>query len=225
MEFPVRLVLAASSAAHRINDGFVKKYDDSKKESNSALLYKHFFQGHDLKVEDQDYEMADEIIDYLKGLGIKAMERDLTDFQRNVLKFVTSASAGKDKIGIAASLPKVFLNKVESDSWEDRERELGRTSEFVGILNQRNTFDNATIEYVRYIPKTMSNLVTASVDGKHIIKFFLNDAKDIKVQSGKKVKLVGFVKAQTVSKWTGFKETMINRIKFESVGSTTENSK
>ena len=63
MEFPVRLVLAASSAAHRINDGFVKKYDNSKKESNSALLYKHFFQGHDLKVEDQDYEMADEIID------------------------------------------------------------------------------------------------------------------------------------------------------------------
>ena len=53
MEFPVRLILAASNAAHRINDGFVKKYDDSKKESNSALLYKHFFQGHDLKVEDQ----------------------------------------------------------------------------------------------------------------------------------------------------------------------------
>ena len=39
MEFPVRSILAASSAAHRINDGFVKKYDDTDKKSNSSLLY------------------------------------------------------------------------------------------------------------------------------------------------------------------------------------------
>ena len=71
----------------------------------------------------------------------------------------------------------------------------------------------------------MSNLVTASVDDKHIIKFFLNDAKEIKVQAGKTVTLVGFVKGHSVSKWTGFKETMINRIKFESVGGNTESSK
>ena len=130
MEFPIRVILAASNAAHRLNGGFVKKYDTTEgQESNSSLLYKHFFQGKDLAVEDQDYVMADEIVDYLKGLGIKAMERDLTEFELNVLKFVTSDVAGKDKIGIAASLPKVFLNKMDSDSWEDRERELGRTSE------------------------------------------------------------------------------------------------
>ena len=52
MEFPIRLILAASNAAHRMNGGFVKKYDDSKKEANSSLLYKHFFQGKDLKVKD-----------------------------------------------------------------------------------------------------------------------------------------------------------------------------
>ena len=28
--------------------------------------------------------MADEIVDYPKGLGIKAMERDLTEFELNV---------------------------------------------------------------------------------------------------------------------------------------------
>ena len=217
MEFPIRLILAASNAAHRMNGGFVKKYDDSKKEANSSLLYKHFFQGKDLKVKDVDYEMADEIIDYLKGLGIKAMERDLTEFELNVLKFVTTDVAGKEKIGIAASLPKVFYNKMDSDTWEDRERELGRTSEFVGDLHARNTFKNANIEYVRYIPKTMSNLVTASVDGKHILKFFINDVKELNIEKGVKCDITGFVKSQTVSKWTGFKETMINRVKFTEV--------
>ena len=217
MEFPIRLILAASNAAHRMNGGFVKKYDDSKKEANSSLLYKHFFQGKDLKVKDVDYEMADEIIDYLKGLGIKAMERDLTEFELNVLKFVTTDVAGKEKIGIAASLPKVFYNKMDSDTWEDRERELGRTSEFVGELHARNTFKNANIEYVRYIPKTMSNLVTASVDGKHILKFFINDVKELKIKKGVKCDITGFVKSQTVCIWTGFKETMINRVKFTEV--------
>ena len=217
MEFPIRLILAASNAAHRMNGGFVKKYDDSKKEANSSLLYKHFFQGKDLKVKDVDYEMADEIIDYLKGLGIKAMERDLTEFELNVLKFVTTDVAGKEKIGIAASLPKVFYNKMDSDTWEDRERELGRTSEYVGELHARNTFKNATIEYVRYIPKTMSNLVTASVDGKHILKFFINDVKELNIKKGVKCNITGFVKSQSVSKWTGFKETMINRVKFTEV--------
>ena len=214
MEFPIRLVLAASNAAHRLNKGFVKKYDDSKKESNSSLLYKHFFQGKDLKVKDQDYEMADEIIDYLKGLGIKAMERDLTEFELNVLKFVTSDSAGKEKIGIAASLPKVFYNKMESDNWEDRERELGKESQFVGELHTRDTFKDVIIEYVRYIPKTMSYLVTASVKDKHILKFFLNDTKESDIKQGDKVAITGYVKSHNKSKWTGFNETMINRIKF-----------
>jgi len=215
MEFPIRVILAASNAAHRLNGGFVKKYDTTEgQESNSSLLYKHFFQGKDLAVEDQDYDMADEIVDYLKGLGIKAMERDLTEFELNVLKFVTSDVAGKDKIGIAASLPKVFLNKMESDSWEDRERELGRTSQYVGDLHTRHTFKNAKVEYVRYIPRTMSNLITCSIDGKHIVKFFLNEAKELKIKQGELANITGYIKSQSVSKWTGFKETMINRVKF-----------
>jgi len=216
MEFPIRLILAASNAAHRLNGGFIKKYDTigSDKECNSGLLYKHFFQGVDLAIEDQDYVMADEIVDYLKGLGIKAMERELTEFEMNVLKFVTSDVAGKDKIGIAASLPKVFLNKMESDGWEDRERELGKTSQYVGELHTRHTFKNAKVEYVRYIPRTMSNLITCSIDNKHIIKFFLNDTKEIAVKEGENADITGYIKSQSVSKWTGFKETMINRVKF-----------
>ena len=72
--------------------------------------------------------MADEIVDYPKGLGIKAMERDLTEFELNVPKFVTSDVAGKDKIGIfQVYSQKCFLTRWIPDSWEDRERELGRT--------------------------------------------------------------------------------------------------
>ena len=84
------------------------------------------------------------------------MERDLTEFELNVLKFVTTDVAGKEKIGIAASLPKVFYNKMDSDTWEDRERELGRTSEFVGELHSRNTF---TSSYMYPVPTTVYALM------------------------------------------------------------------
>ena len=40
MEFPTKLVVAASCAIHRLNDGFYKKFDDEvlakKKKSNSV---------------------------------------------------------------------------------------------------------------------------------------------------------------------------------------------
>lgn len=217
MSFPVKDVIAASVAIDRINDGFVKKYDaevaSGAKKSNSQLLYRFFFENEKVEVTGSDAEQAEEIIEYLQGLGFKAIERKLTEFENNVLKFVTANEVGKESIGIAASLPKVFRNKVESDTWADRERHLGKKSDFVGELNQRGNFD-IVIEFVKYIPKTGSYLVTANSNG-NIIKFFAqsNMLGDQELKANSKFSVAGFVKSQQVSNYTGFKETMLNRIK------------
>ena len=210
MEFPIRVILAASNAAHRLNGGFVKKYDTTEgQESNSSLLYKHFFQGKDLKVKDVDYEMADEIIDYLKGLGIKAMERDLTDFESNVLKLVSADSIDKSQIGIASSLPKVYYNKQKQDDWATREQDLARKSEYVGTVGKRSNFF-VKVENIRHISSVGSNLYCTTVrDTSNIVKFFGN--ADINV--GDTVEIGAYVKGQTVSDYHGGKETMVNRIK------------
>ena len=218
MEFPTKLVVAASCAIHRKNGGFYKKFDDlvlaKKKQSNSNVLYKHFFEGQDIDVIEEDHTRANEIIDYLQGLGFKALERKLTDFETNVLKCVNSDGIGKESIGIAASLPKVYLNKIESDTWSDRENQLGRNSQFVGELHERGTF-NLDIEYVKFIPRTSSYLVTANCNG-NIVKFFAQTAttKLGQLEAGKKFAVTAFVKSQAVSSYTGWNETMLNRIKF-----------
>ena len=218
MQFPTKLVVAASCAIHRLNGGFFKKFDDDvlsdKKKSNSSLLYKHFFEGEDVKVLKEDHARAEEIIDYLQGLGFKALERKLTDFESNVLKFVQSESVGKESIGIAASLPKVYLNKLEADTWQDRENQLGRNSGYLGNLNERGTFD-LDIEFIKFIPRTGSYLVTANSNG-NIVKFF---AQTTNTNVGTLVpnetySVTAYVKSQQVSNYTGFKETMLNRIKF-----------
>ena len=213
--FPTKEVLSVSAAAHRINEGFIKKdqvrFDEKHKNKtcNSDLLYNHFYREKEkLQVLEKDIDLAEIIIDYLKGLSFKAIERELTDFEKNVLKLVSSEHIEKDKIGISASLPKVYLNKIEQDAWTDRENILSATSTAQGILHERGTFD-VVVEFCRYIPRTMSYLVTTSIDNKHILKFFHD--KHFKV--GSKIKIDGYVKSQGRGKYHNGQETIINRIK------------
>lgn len=211
--FIVTDVIAVSCAVQRLNNGFVKKGDSDEGKSNSSFLYDHFCEGTGVTVTEEDTILAQEVIEYLQGLGFKALERNLTDFERKVLGLVTSDTIDKTTLGIAASLPNVYLNKVKADSWADRERELGASSEFVGTPSTRCDFI-ATVEFMRYIPSTGSHIVTTSVDNQHIVKFFLPIAE---MTVGSTYTVAGFVKPHATNKHTGFKETMINRIKFKQI--------
>jgi len=206
-------VVAASCSAFNHNKGFIKKdqvrFDSKYKDftPNSDLLYNHFFSDFKLTITETELNQAEEIIDYLKGLSFKAIERELTDFETNVLKLVSSNEIAKEQIGIAASLPKVYQNKVEQDNWTDRENKLSITSQAVGELNSRSRF-NAVIEFVRYIPRTMSYLITCSIDDKHILKFFYD-----KNVTQTNIVVEGYVKSQNRGRYHNGTETIINRIK------------
>lgn len=211
--FPTKDVITVSCSIHRLNSGFVSKeqskYDKKYegKESNSDMLYNHYFSDKKIEILTEDIQLAEEVIDYLKGLSFKAIERELTEFETNVLKLVNSSEITKDKIGIASSLPKVYLNKVDQDNWTTRENQLSFTSQPIGDIGTRNTF-NAKVEFVRYIPKTMSYLVSCSVDDKHILKFF----SDKKLTLNSNINIEGYIKSQNRGRYHNGIETIINRI-------------
>lgn len=227
MSFTVNEVLAASCAIHRMNNGFIKSHDVHNEEGlvpNSKLLYNHFLGTHQngekkatrqvVTVTEKDYLEATEIVDYLSGLSFKAMERDLTGFESNVLKLITSEYVGKEQIGIAASLPKVFYNKQKQDIWTVREAELAESSDYLGTLHKRCEFKDCVVENVRYIASVGSSLVCCSKDNS-IIKFFANDSKDLtSMLVGSTISFKAYVKSQGVSKFHGGKETMVNRVAF-----------
>lgn len=213
--FSVIDVVAAACAAFRVN-GFVKRDDvevyNKSKVANSNLLYLHFYNDQKLEVIPADIERAEVLIEYLKGLSFKAFERTLTNFETNVLKFVTTDTVGKDQLGIAASLPSVYERKLEADAWTAREAELASTSEYVGKVGTRGEF-TLVIENIRYIAKTESSLYSCSENGKNVVKFFSSvDAGKV----GDTVKLTGFIKNHALSKYSSGKETMINRVKLAS---------
>ncbi len=210
-QFNIKEVVAVSCAVDRIN-GFVKKsdvYGQLDKKPNVSFLYEHFCNNEKTDYSQTDLDLAEEIVDYLKGLSFKALERRLTDFETNVLNFVSSENVGKEQLGIAASLPNVYRNKLEADTWTQREAELARTSDYIGEVGKRCEFD-AKIENLRYIAKTTSYLVSCSVADKHILKFFSGVASG---KIGDILHITGFVKSQGISSYSNAKETMINRIK------------
>jgi hypothetical protein len=210
-QFNIKDVVAVACAVDRTN-GFVKKsdvYGQQDKKPNVSFLYEHFCNNEKTDYSTVDLELAEEIIDYLKGLSFKALERRLTEFETNVLNFVGSETVSKEQLGIAASLPNVYRNKLEADTWTSREAELARTSEYIGEIGKRGEF-SAKIENLRYIAKTSSYLVSCSVDDKHILKFFSGVASG---KIGDVLQITGFVKSQGISSYSNAKETMINRIK------------
>lgn len=216
MKFPVLEVISAAVAIHKFNGGFVKSSDISDdKKPNSKLLYSYFLDSNnkpDITVGSDDVTEALSIIDYLKGLGFKAIERKLTDFESNVLKLITAEEIGKESIGIAASLPKVYQNKMDQDVWTDRERELADSSEYEGELHKRGNFV-LTVENIRFIPNTGSHLFCTCSEHGNIVKFFSdNHSSDLKV--GDVIHVAGYIKSHQVSNYHGGKETMINRIKY-----------
>lgn len=211
-QFNINEVIAVAVAVDRIN-GFIKKSDigfaNNEKKPNVHFLYEHFCNNVKTEYTSSDFELAEEIADYLKGLSFKALERKLTDFETNVLNFVGSETVGKEQLGIAASLPNVYRNKLEADTWTVREAGLARTSDYIGVVGKRSDF-TAKIENLRYIARTASYLVSCSVDDKHILKFFSGVASG---NIGDILHITGFVKSQNISSYSNAKETMINRIK------------
>lgn len=214
-------VVAASAAIFQ-KHGFHKKRNPDGNKPSSARLYQYFMkpEDSDIVVTDAHRELAQDIILYFKGLTFKAIERKLSDFEANVLKAIskdTIPAASRDdspaNIGIVASLPKVYNDKLKQEQWADREAELARTSEYVG-LERKFLNMHMRVENVRHLKDRFEEkiLVCGSLEGKNVVKFFLDKRFSKCFNVGELVEVRGAVKAHQVSKYSGGKETMINRV-------------
>lgn len=202
-------VVATAQAIYR-EQGYVKKdYIQTEVKPNSTVLRERYTGKREIAVTQDDREHATAIINYLSGLSFKAMERGLTQFETNVLKFVTSDEVTLKEVGIGASLPNVYAQKLEQDKWEQRELKLAITSEFVGELKQRSEF-TVTVENIRFIGRTNSYLYCTSTAEGNIVKFFSDTRTG---EASDELVVSGYVKSQEISKFHGGKETMINRVK------------
>jgi hypothetical protein len=173
----------------------------------------------DVSLKDTHYDKADEIIEYFEGLIFKAMQRDLTDFEKKITALIKaediSLSGKDDRLPIVGSLPGVFRNNVKHDDWTSKERSLRNVSEYEGELKKRNHFEGEIV-MSRYMNRSNSMLVAVLTPNNNIIKFFYDLYRDSTgketLAQGQHINFSAYVKSHEVSEYSKCKETFCNRV-------------
>ena len=224
-QFSGRELIAHAVAVDKFQGGkYIKSHEVNRLknvESNFKLMLGllHDPKASDIKIVDEDFEMADEIIEYFEGLIFQAMQRDLTDFEKKITALVKaddiSLNGKDDRLPIVGSLPNVYRNNVKHDDWSDRERSLRNISDYEGTLKKRGEFEGEIV-MSRYMNRSNSMLVAVLTKNNNIVKFFYDLYRDSSVKDtfmqGKFIKFSAFVKSHEVSDYSKCKETFCNRV-------------
>lgn len=224
-QFDTRQILELAVAVNR-KQGFVKSgyghtitNDDNGKylpenewkviEDNKTVIHNHLKGKMKVRVTAKDKEMADDMLSHYKGLAMKKLSGETNDFENNALMYTDAEKVDRLGVAIIASLPKSYKSDIRTRAIVDDAED----SEYVGILKKRGKF---TIKVRDTRQFDFGRLVICIEGDANIIKFFFNkDLKENGIAIGKVLNITGYVKDQSVSKYSKLKETVLNRVKVE----------
>lgn len=176
-----------------------------KVEDNKTLIHQHLKEKKKVSITTADKELAGEMIEHFKAIALKKLSGKTNDFQNSVLLYVDAEKIDNLGVAIFASLPGVYNRDIKTQELYEQTED----SDYVGTYRKRCTF-TLEVKQTRSFPT--GNLMVCVEGGKNIVKFF----SDTSYEVGKVLNIAGFVKDQTVSKYSGLKETMLNRVKVKS---------
>ena len=235
--FPLEDVMALAVMAQRINGGYLtnaKRHFDNEgvvinvQHANKDLIRfgldarsigKGTFQDKNGNMvadystqniaDDEDLEVATEIISYYTGLMFKAIGGKINQFEERVLEIVKSGKVSLYDFGVIASLPKSYERNVAREAVEQRQRELSDNSQHIGQVG--NTVD-LELEIMRFnfIQKLNCYVVNGVDAGGNLVVFFTSN-EDFNGPTSLKVR--GRVKRHQTSNYHGGKETVFNYVK------------
>jgi hypothetical protein len=233
--FNLKDLLTLSNAVTRINKGYVKKDQQIESDDNGVAtkLPNLFIINNTLGIEkfktksidstlkkyyptievlDEDYENVEHMVKYFKGLSLKAIKRQISDFEQTILGLIGKEFVEYKDVGVIASLPNVYANGQKQKAFNKVEKELAQTSDHVGTLHERGEF-TVTFLHVKYIWRSQSYLFVCVDENNNLIKFFCNESG---IKKGDTATITGYVKDHTMGKQSKGRETYLNRVKFPS---------
>jgi len=175
------------------------------KKHHSSIL--NFIDALEIDTNQDDADMTTQQIKFFKGLLIKGMKGNLSDFEQKILKLIKDEYISYPDIGVVSSLPLIYKNALKFKETEKMEKEIGSKSEFIGTEYERNDFEDVKLIMRKYIHRTQSWLYVGTKDN-NIIKFF--SSTDLNVNDSYNIS--GYVKEHRVNDRTKAKETIINRV-------------
>ena len=165
-------------------------------------------------ITDEHRKQAQELKDYFDGVIVmKKLTGSVNGFEDSVGKIINGTEVDNYGVSVLASLPNSLRIQKQRDDMDEFYDEKRHISEYIGSPGKRSQF-KLFVKDVKYIAKYNIHLVTCVEGGKNLIKFFWNKDPDVsELIVGKTMIVTGFVKEQSVSKFSKCKETVINRVK------------
>jgi len=167
-----------------------------------------------VKITNKHRKQAQELKEYFDGVIVmKKLTGSVNGFEDSVGKIINGTEVDNYGVSVLASLPNSLRIQKQRDEMDDFYENMRTDSEYVGATGKRSKFE-LFVKDVKYIAKYNIHLVTCVESGKNLVKFFWNKDPDVSdLIVGKNMTVTGFVKEQSVSKFSKCKETVINRVK------------
>lgn len=227
MKFENYTVLDALAFAIQVHEeqGFVKSghgtvrlAEDGETEirilDNKTMILNKIKQ--DLKPEPVYADKAKDMLDRINGkLMLKKLTSSANSFEQSLIK-VLSEDLNKFAVSLIASMPNSVEIDKRREQVNDQLAKVKHTSQFYGKKGTRYEID-VTVLDVKYIQSSDVYMVTCIHKNKDIVKFWWREQPDISdLIDGKQIVIKGTVKTHEQSKYSGAKETLVNRVKIMS---------
>lgn len=204
-------VWAASCAAQRINNGYLKKdvfSDDSavgpKRMDNRSLM--HFVMEHKLQTKE-DYEQATLLREYMQGLLLKQLTGKINEFEKSSLRYANQEEfSSKDYLSFAfiACLPSSYERAMKRDQEQEDMAYLSESSMHIGQVGDKVLLEIKVLKSV-FSRNYMTNFITAVTD-QNLVFFAYKNA----LEKNKQYKISGTVKAHRDNN-----QTQLNRVRIK----------
>jgi hypothetical protein len=219
--FPILKLFALSWTVYRQNGyQLVRAHRAAAKKSSAAQLSKMVHLPKDERnMLQEDWDRAEDILQLVKGLSIKSMERDrgLSAFETRLIKMIQDdyVELGSEQVNAAAALPEMLQTQSMNDRWYKIERSLADTSNFVGDPQMFASINFCVtpqfLQRVRNGYHGQSTFVAGVTEQGDVVKFYLYDSQTKDIKIGQPINLRGTVKRHTVGQ-TGVRQTYFRQV-------------
>ena len=159
-------------------------------------------------VSQECADIAEQMIQYYKGLTFKAMGNKINDFEQKVLGLINCKLVDRRDIGVIASLPQAYFRAVKRDATDTQMRKLSTSSIHIGTLGE-DVEGTINILNCSFIQRLQCHVVNAEMSG-NIVCFFTKHPAE---HWSNTCEIKGKVKRHQTSKFHGGKETVLNYVK------------
>jgi hypothetical protein len=174
----------------------------------------------DPKPTEQDKEVVEKAIEWIREVRADAMERDveLDDYMHNLSVVCASDMLSPKNKGIAASLITAHRREIEREINRKKVLTLSETSQFVGTVGKRQVFTLTVLGMNTFMGNMGPTTLVRFTDGANAFTWFASG--DVTAEVGKTYRVKATVKKHEAykgrdAKCAPVKTTFINRAVFE----------